>query len=261
MVAIADPAICRKCGQPGSPTPFLNDAGEVTRTVYQCPPPCSNAWSVKAEQSIELITVGEPAPEALAGVPVRNEPMVKRNRVVRNDTPEQRAAIMRASGETMLRELGVSETVITETQARTPTVLRDEAPANTEETRVTSIANQQIPIVIGTCGAHNRRGEPCRRQPVTGKSVCHYHGGAPGSGAPAGNQNARKHGFYSRTVPPELADRIDEALAKTPGVEHEIALLRALIDEAVNEGDDLETICKGLMVLRGLLSDQRWLKP
>jgi uncharacterized protein YjcR len=29
------------------------------------------------------------------------------------------------------------------------------------------------------------------------------HGGAPGSGAPHGNQNARKHGLYTRTAKAE----------------------------------------------------------
>lgn len=112
------------------------------------------------------------------------------------------------------------------------------------------------PVVI--CRAHNRRGQQCKRLVAVGKSVCHYHGGAEGSGAPAGNQNARKRGFYSRSVPVELAGRIDDALANTTtGVEHEIALLRALIDEALNEGATLYEVAHGMTVLRGLLADQR----
>jgi hypothetical protein len=33
---------------------------------------------------------------------------------------------------------------------------------------------------------------------VRGKKRCRMHGGAPGSGAPIGNQNALKHGDYTR---------------------------------------------------------------
>jgi glucans biosynthesis protein len=33
---------------------------------------------------------------------------------------------------------------------------------------------------------------------VSGKARCRMHGGAPGSGAPRGNQNALKHGQYTR---------------------------------------------------------------
>jgi hypothetical protein len=37
---------------------------------------------------------------------------------------------------------------------------------------------------------------PCRSLPVQGKRRCRMHGGAPGSGAPAGNRNALRHGLY-----------------------------------------------------------------
>jgi len=48
-----------------------------------------------------------------------------------------------------------------------------------------------------TCGAKTRMGRPCKNPPVTGKRRCRMHGGAPGSGAPLGNSNALKHGFYT----------------------------------------------------------------
>lgn len=47
------------------------------------------------------------------------------------------------------------------------------------------------------CGAKTRSGAPCRSPAVQGKQRCRMHGGAAGSGAPRGNQNARTHGFYS----------------------------------------------------------------
>jgi hypothetical protein len=48
------------------------------------------------------------------------------------------------------------------------------------------------------CGAKTRSGEPCMAPAVRGKKRCRMHGGAPGSGAPKGNQNARKHGRFTR---------------------------------------------------------------
>jgi hypothetical protein len=40
-----------------------------------------------------------------------------------------------------------------------------------------------------------------RRVPLSGgarQKRCRMHGGAPGSGAPRANQNARKHGLFTR---------------------------------------------------------------
>lgn len=48
------------------------------------------------------------------------------------------------------------------------------------------------------CGAKTRRGTPCQAPAVAGKKRCRMHGGAAGSGAPKGNQNALKHGMYTR---------------------------------------------------------------
>jgi len=48
------------------------------------------------------------------------------------------------------------------------------------------------------CGAKTRSGKPCMSPAVSGKKRCRMHGGAEGSGAPRGNKNALKHGFFSR---------------------------------------------------------------
>jgi hypothetical protein len=53
------------------------------------------------------------------------------------------------------------------------------------------------PSVSAVCGARTRSGEPCDRTPEPDKRRCRLHGGAPGSGAPRGNTNAKKHGRYS----------------------------------------------------------------
>jgi uncharacterized protein YjcR len=47
------------------------------------------------------------------------------------------------------------------------------------------------------CGAKTRSGVSCRSPAVRGKRRCRMHGGAAGSGAPSGNQNARRHGLFT----------------------------------------------------------------
>lgn len=47
------------------------------------------------------------------------------------------------------------------------------------------------------CGAKRKYdGKPCCSPAVNGKARCRLHGGAKDSGAPKGNRNALKHGFY-----------------------------------------------------------------
>ena len=48
------------------------------------------------------------------------------------------------------------------------------------------------------CGARTRSGRPCMAPAVAGKKRCRMHGGAAGSGAPKGNQNALKSGLFTR---------------------------------------------------------------
>ena len=48
------------------------------------------------------------------------------------------------------------------------------------------------------CGARTRLGLACRSPAVSGKKRCRMHGGAKGSGAPKANQNALKHGAYTK---------------------------------------------------------------
>jgi hypothetical protein len=47
------------------------------------------------------------------------------------------------------------------------------------------------------CGARTRAGRPCRAPAVCGSQRCRMHGGAPESGAPNGNRNARRHGLFT----------------------------------------------------------------
>ena len=55
------------------------------------------------------------------------------------------------------------------------------------------------------CGAKTRSGTPCKSPAVSGKKRCRMHGGAKGSGAPLGNQNALKHGMFTKETK-ELAE-------------------------------------------------------
>jgi len=48
------------------------------------------------------------------------------------------------------------------------------------------------------CSARTRRGGSCNAPAVSGKGRCRMHGGAKGSGAPKGNRNALKNGFWTR---------------------------------------------------------------
>jgi glucans biosynthesis protein len=53
------------------------------------------------------------------------------------------------------------------------------------------------------CGARLRTGGSCPLPPAAGKRRCFQHGGARGSGAPAGNRNNWRDGFYSRAMKAE----------------------------------------------------------
>jgi len=50
------------------------------------------------------------------------------------------------------------------------------------------------------CRAKTRSGAPCKAPAANGKHRCRMHGGAKGSGAPQGNQNALRHGLYTTEI-------------------------------------------------------------
>jgi hypothetical protein len=58
-------------------------------------------------------------------------------------------------------------------------------------------------VTVPRCGARLRTGGTCRLPPAAGKRRCFQHGGARGSGAPAGNRNNWRDGFYSRAMKAE----------------------------------------------------------
>jgi hypothetical protein len=60
------------------------------------------------------------------------------------------------------------------------------------------IRNTAPMLASPRCGAKTRSAGACRSPAVHGKQRCRMHGGAQGSGAPMSNQNARKHGLFTR---------------------------------------------------------------
>jgi hypothetical protein len=57
--------------------------------------------------------------------------------------------------------------------------------------------NTRAMLASPQCGARTRPGGACRAPAMRGKKRCRMHGGAPGSGAPRENRNARKHGLFT----------------------------------------------------------------
>jgi uncharacterized protein YjcR len=60
------------------------------------------------------------------------------------------------------------------------------------------IRNTGAMLASPRCGAKTRTSGACRSPAVYGRKRCRMHGAAPGSGAPRANQNARKHGLFTR---------------------------------------------------------------
>ena len=71
-------------------------------------------------------------------------------------------------------------------------------------------------------------------------------------GGQQGNQNARKHGFYSRALTPELLALMGPA-KQLEGVELELALARAKVKSiAVNDPRNCAVLCDALAVVARL---------
>lgn len=118
------------------------------------------------------------------------------------------------------------------------------------------------------CSATTKAGRPCQAKPIKGSRppLCASHSRRNKSaGPPTGNQNARKHGFYSRQLTnQELADLI--AAGDDLALADEIAINRVLLQRllAALETADAETlatiapiILSGTRTIGRLLRDQR----
>lgn len=65
-----------------------------------------------------------------------------------------------------------------------------------------------------TCGAKTRSGEPCKNWAMP-NGRCRMHGGKS-TGAPKNNQNAKKHGFFSKYIPQETLEIMGMLEEKSP---------------------------------------------
>ncbi len=70
------------------------------------------------------------------------------------------------------------------------------------------------------CGAKTRKGTPCHLQAGhgtdhLGTGKCKYHGGAS-KGAPKKNKNAEKHGLFSKYLPEETQELVEEIQEISP---------------------------------------------
>ena len=72
-------------------------------------------------------------------------------------------------------------------------------------------------------------------------------------GAPKGNQNARKHGFYSKVL--DEAEQLDFELATgVEGIDDEIALLRVKVKSLItNDPDNIKLIMQATNTLAKLV--------
>ena len=73
------------------------------------------------------------------------------------------------------------------------------------------------------------------------------------SGAPKGNANARKHGFYARVL--DEAEQLDfESVSGVNGVDEEIALLRVKIKSVLEKDpENIKLIMAATNTLAGLV--------
>lgn len=76
-------------------------------------------------------------------------------------------------------------------------------------------------------------------------------------GAPRGNQNARKHGFYSRVLSEAERQDLEQATA-VEGIDEEIALLRVKIKSVVAaDPENIRLIMQAVTILARLLRTKK----
>ncbi|MDD4874640.1 MAG: hypothetical protein PHE15_06690 [Dehalococcoidales bacterium] len=72
-------------------------------------------------------------------------------------------------------------------------------------------------------------------------------------GAPRGNQNARKHGFYSLVLDADEQSDFEQAV-EVFGIDEEIALLRTKIKSVLrHDPENIDLLMKAITTLSGLL--------
>jgi hypothetical protein len=108
------------------------------------------------------------------------------------------------------------------------------------------------------CEATTKRGTRCKRLAKAGSRFCGLHDGRGAQpGAPKGNRNARKHGFYAGHLTTEELEDLAVVAAAAAGLEDEIGLLRVRIRRALAEGCGLDQVSRALGRLTQMLKAQR----
>ena len=80
------------------------------------------------------------------------------------------------------------------------------------------------------------------------------------SGGQPGNQNARKHGFYSRFLTPEQRD-LYRAAKYDPSLNPEITIMRLIVRDIMADPDaDQDILLRSVRTLARLLTVQRQLR-
>ena len=110
---------------------------------------------------------------------------------------------------------------------------------------------------VRQCKATTRKGTRCKRSAKAGFDFCGLHDGSGARpGAPAGNRNAQRHGFYAGLfTAEEITDLATVAVSE--GLDDEIALLRVRIRRAATEGTDLNAISRACGRLTQMLRAQQ----
>lgn len=98
------------------------------------------------------------------------------------------------------------------------------------------------------CGAKTRKGTPCQRPPVPGRTRCKLHGGATLRGEESGTF---KHGRYSKYMPQRLKQQYEDALEndETNILRDNMQLRDAIISErlqTLEDAPDSATVWKEL---------------
>ncbi len=84
------------------------------------------------------------------------------------------------------------------------------------------------------CSVVSKGGQACRAWAIRGSSppLCVAHAGRnKGAGAPKGNQNALKHGFYAPSIRAETLADLEQM--QSPSLEGELVLARYLLSHLV----------------------------
>src|SRR5687767_11779453 len=107
------------------------------------------------------------------------------------------------------------------------------------------------------CQQTTRKGLPCTRAALANNTICASH--ANRCGGQQGNQNALRHGLYSKLLSPEEQfDLVTGSLAE--GLHDEIGMTRLLLVRALRERNTppetytrlLESLCRQLRLRRVL---------